>query len=349
MSWAARRTTTRPEDIAYCLLGLFDVNIPLLYGEGSKKAFYRLQEEIMKHSMDQSILAWKRRDTGLETQLLGILAQSPVDFVESADIVCFWGEGEPYEITNKGLRATLPAIYHPNSRHLEVALNCRRKSDLDCPVSLLLATTAKDLYNRLNGLHLANWEGVHKSPPKMLYLNRNAFNPTETELESYCFWFKFNGSSAMHGEQLRYWRLYAPSDGNFVRMGKMHLDLDAVHTATTSKLSTYFVEYSEQSEPTKHPRLRFTIKRGEIFHCTNTVIFPSYVCGFEDLFGDELLPTYHCTRGDFKYRIQSSMAGLPKRVMGEYVYEIDVDFKIEFRPTEKGKSDAKSSHIPVNA
>jgi hypothetical protein len=35
MSWAAGRETTRIEDLAYCLLGIFDVNMPLLYGEGS--------------------------------------------------------------------------------------------------------------------------------------------------------------------------------------------------------------------------------------------------------------------------------------------------------------------------
>lgn len=57
MSWAARRTTTRIEDEAYCLLGIFDINMPLLYGEGSK-AFRRLQEEILRKSQDQSILAW---------------------------------------------------------------------------------------------------------------------------------------------------------------------------------------------------------------------------------------------------------------------------------------------------
>jgi len=42
MSWAARRKTTRIEDQAYCLMGLFHVNMPLLYGEGSR-AFIRLQ------------------------------------------------------------------------------------------------------------------------------------------------------------------------------------------------------------------------------------------------------------------------------------------------------------------
>jgi hypothetical protein len=48
MAWAASRTTTRPEDIAYCLMGLFQVNMPLLYGEGGSRAFIRLQEEILR-------------------------------------------------------------------------------------------------------------------------------------------------------------------------------------------------------------------------------------------------------------------------------------------------------------
>ncbi|KAH8671533.1 heterokaryon incompatibility protein-domain-containing protein [Xylariales sp. PMI_506] len=58
MSWAAARTTTRREDMAYCLLGIFGVNMPLIYGEGDR-AFLRLQEEIMKQSNDLSILSWK--------------------------------------------------------------------------------------------------------------------------------------------------------------------------------------------------------------------------------------------------------------------------------------------------
>lgn len=59
MCWAANRTTTRVEDTAYCLMGLFDVNMPLLYGEGSK-AFERLQEEIVKKSTDQTIFVWSK-------------------------------------------------------------------------------------------------------------------------------------------------------------------------------------------------------------------------------------------------------------------------------------------------
>ena len=57
MSWAASRVTTKVEDEAYCLMGIFGVNMPTIYGEG-RAAFYRLQEEIMKLYSDQTIFAW---------------------------------------------------------------------------------------------------------------------------------------------------------------------------------------------------------------------------------------------------------------------------------------------------
>jgi hypothetical protein len=57
MAWASKRQTTRVEDTAYSLLGIFDIHMPLLYGEGMH-AFKRLQEAIMRTSPDQSILAW---------------------------------------------------------------------------------------------------------------------------------------------------------------------------------------------------------------------------------------------------------------------------------------------------
>ena len=59
MSWISSRQTAVPEDMAYCLLELFGVNIPLLYGEGSESAFLRLQEAILKISDDNSIFLWR--------------------------------------------------------------------------------------------------------------------------------------------------------------------------------------------------------------------------------------------------------------------------------------------------
>lgn len=84
MSFASRRETTRPEDAAYCLLGLFDVNMPLLYGEGESKAFFRLQEQIMKTSTDLTILAWSPAISSFK--LVASLANSPRDFQYSRNV-----------------------------------------------------------------------------------------------------------------------------------------------------------------------------------------------------------------------------------------------------------------------
>ena len=64
MSWAARRRTALLEDEAYCLLGLFSINMPLIYGEG-RKAFVRLQEELIRIYDDGSIFAWQEDPTDL--------------------------------------------------------------------------------------------------------------------------------------------------------------------------------------------------------------------------------------------------------------------------------------------
>ncbi|KAH8596616.1 heterokaryon incompatibility protein-domain-containing protein [Bisporella sp. PMI_857] len=55
MSWASHRNTSRVEDMAYCLLGIFDINMSLIYGEGTK-AFTRLQEEILKSNLEDHTL-----------------------------------------------------------------------------------------------------------------------------------------------------------------------------------------------------------------------------------------------------------------------------------------------------
>ncbi len=87
MSWASSRETTRPEDIAYSLLGLFDVNMPLLYGEGATKAFERLQHEIIRARADESIFAWLMPLHHNGPIYGGMLAPSPEYFSRSGNIV----------------------------------------------------------------------------------------------------------------------------------------------------------------------------------------------------------------------------------------------------------------------
>ncbi|KAJ2906397.1 HET domain-containing protein [Zalerion maritima] len=79
MSWASDRQTTKVEDMAYCLLGLFDIQYPLIYGEGPK-AFRRLQEEILrKYKHDLSLLVWWSPHP-LADRCSGVLAESPLLF-----------------------------------------------------------------------------------------------------------------------------------------------------------------------------------------------------------------------------------------------------------------------------
>ena len=103
MSWAANRKTTRVEDIAYCLLGIFDVNMPMLYGEGAK-AFERLQEEIIKQTTDMSLFAWKAK--GMSQEYRGILAQSPAEFAHCRrlSLTPRMRTGFETAMTNKGLK-----------------------------------------------------------------------------------------------------------------------------------------------------------------------------------------------------------------------------------------------------
>ncbi|UPK97392.1 hypothetical protein LCI18_008327 [Fusarium solani-melongenae] len=58
MLWAARRKTTRGEDMAYSMMGIFDVTLQTAYGEGAERAFVRLIEKIMLSSGNQSVLDW---------------------------------------------------------------------------------------------------------------------------------------------------------------------------------------------------------------------------------------------------------------------------------------------------
>lgn len=103
MSWAVKRQTTREEDLAYCLMGIFNVNMPLLYGEGSK-AFIRLQEEILREVRDNTLFAWRStEEAAVKAPYRGLLACSPAEFADSADIQHFDVDGDDYQSTTPTL------------------------------------------------------------------------------------------------------------------------------------------------------------------------------------------------------------------------------------------------------
>lgn len=146
MSWAVQRSTTRKEDMAYCLLGLFDVNMPLLYGEGGR-AFRRLQEEIMKNTFDHTLLAWgilpwHEGYSEDEERDYALLADSPADFSNCGSLVrCrprIWEHHETaYQMTNRGLQIELPLRQTSSGKWL-AKLSCSHWKHVDVRLSIIL-------------------------------------------------------------------------------------------------------------------------------------------------------------------------------------------------------------------
>ena len=159
MSWASGRTTTRIEDIAYSLMGLFEVNMPLLYGEG-RKAFTRLQHEIVKISDDESIFAWLDKDA-VES---GAFARSPSAFAQSGDLVSVKFphlERPPYTVTHRGLAielALMPGkgVDTDGADHFQAALQCASAMDLAHPVLI-----------ELTSINQRDW--IRTSPNKLIF------------------------------------------------------------------------------------------------------------------------------------------------------------------------------------
>jgi ankyrin repeat protein len=161
MSWAAQRQTTRVEDMAYCLMGLFQVNMPLLYGEG-KRAFTRLQQEILSLSDDQSLYAWNayQHIENDPDQLYGLLAESPSQFRDAGGIQPLPPssiyESAPSDMTNHGLRVQLylrlldDADQAPMEEDYYAILDCfvRIGEREYCPV-IILRRLSNDQYARL--------------------------------------------------------------------------------------------------------------------------------------------------------------------------------------------------------
>jgi hypothetical protein len=126
MSWAANRYATRTEDIAYSLLGIFEINMPLLYGEG-RRAFLRLQQEILRTVNDQSLFAWgftpktiwQLTYDSLPASEYGLFADMPSRFADCGKVLSYHRHGHSSDIrvVNGALHLAMPlteVTQHPN-------------------------------------------------------------------------------------------------------------------------------------------------------------------------------------------------------------------------------------------
>lgn len=191
MSWAASRETTRDEDIAYCLMGIFNVNMAMLYGEGATKAFIRLQEEIMKGSEDQSLFAWIKSEACPDdlNDYHGLLADSPKDFKHTGSTIPYSeiAEYSPSSTTARGVHSILPLTQKNNGTFI-AALRCpvpsRGYNDW-LAVYLKRLATGADQYARVTCRKLASVSELGR--PQELYVRQEFPNYTEHMVYPYHF------------------------------------------------------------------------------------------------------------------------------------------------------------------
>lgn len=184
MSWASERQTTRTQDIAYSLVGLFDVNIPLLYGEGMN-AFRRLQLEIIQQSDDESIFAWTQQDAfWADKPGTALFADLPANFKNSQDIVQAkvfpWSLRTPYVNTNKGLNFEMrrlksdadDLVTAPQSQRQQycdyvVPLNCKIEGAKNQAI-VLYFNDSKIFWgeSRVHRVHINNLDSIELTAPE---------------------------------------------------------------------------------------------------------------------------------------------------------------------------------------
>ncbi|KAI1141207.1 HET-domain-containing protein [Hypoxylon sp. FL0543] len=165
MSWAAHRRSTRPEDIAYSLLGLFGINMPLLYGEGSRKAFTRLQEAILRETDENTLLCWTvPKSSSRAWSLQSVFATSPDDFATSGKIKgSLFDSGAPSTVTNRGLQIRLKLTRRLYGEHSHLYRRNIACSTYDAELNALESDPGPDAHvNRMSIILVRTPDSVNR-------------------------------------------------------------------------------------------------------------------------------------------------------------------------------------------
>jgi hypothetical protein len=266
MLWASHRSTTRTEDIAYSLLGLFDVNMPLLYGEG-ERAFMRLQEEIMKVSEDRSLFVWNMRsktgnetlpsikdwteaDSTVKTTNSGLLAPSPACFVVNCDAQ--FGFCSPYNrrfaehyfMTNKGL--SIPLYLTPldpqNDIYVTELAKPVNSTEDKCGILLKCVSNVQKAFIRIRATTFfieSRYLGHTYPNPEPVYVDSNSFSKYAVESIFVKTDYQTTFPDFCRAAGLERTQIYSNASGVFT-WTEDELPLDPGETCISSYLITLF-------------------------------------------------------------------------------------------------------------
>ena len=230
MSWAARRKTTRIEDKAYSLMGIFGVYMTPMYGEGNH-AFIRLQEAIMRTSNDHTIFAWTSPPTaplnhGFE-HVSTMLALSPDQFEHSSNFKSLsysqhskalnpGGYKLDYAIKNTGLAIRLPLLAIEEVEGLYAAFLACTEGEDRIPSAILLRTTAK-------------------TPPGHFWRTNSSIGPIERNERR---WFPISGREAIEANDIYVLPRFTSVSGDNIEPSWSRVDIAKTQHETAGNISS---------------------------------------------------------------------------------------------------------------
>ncbi|KAH9920840.1 heterokaryon incompatibility protein-domain-containing protein, partial [Epithele typhae] len=127
MSWAANRKTTEDEDEAYCLIGIFGVNVTPIYGEG-QHAFVRLQHAILAQIPDQTLFAWGGREKVKlplhgDPKFFHAAGEASISQHQLSQKLAMGHVTYPhYTATSFGMRTSFPMLSYTTDHGVEISL-----------------------------------------------------------------------------------------------------------------------------------------------------------------------------------------------------------------------------------
>ncbi|KAK4178078.1 vegetative incompatibility protein HET-E-1 [Triangularia setosa] len=197
MSWAAKRETTRIEDTAYCLLGLFDISMSPRYGE-RMEAFTRLQKKIIKQpTAELSIFAWTN-ENAKASDVSGVLAESPKFFKDCTNTEASFQDSiyRNLALTTRGIQVDASIHQIKTGDHHKRCVLFLQLEISGAAVGISLRKISGNVYARLNPSTLVdlnrydvNWNShlYYQLPVESILLARSLphhhpFHPTDAVL-----------------------------------------------------------------------------------------------------------------------------------------------------------------------
>ena len=125
LRWASTRCTTRQEDIAYSLFGVFGLHLPVMYGESADYSLGRLLAEVISRSGDTSILDWVGKPSAFHSCFPATIVPYQAPQLASVASQDTQNDRWPFSLTSvRHMHQTLSNLAHTQFVNVRLILPC---------------------------------------------------------------------------------------------------------------------------------------------------------------------------------------------------------------------------------